>query len=62
MKVFLKQHQYLDFIVAILCLITYFVRSDSDNTIWLILFFAWLSFGFTAMTRRKIMNKDEENN
>lgn len=58
MKSFLKQSYYVYFFVAILSFITYFVRQDSDNTIWLVLFFAWLSFGFTAMARKKDQEKN----
>ncbi len=54
MKGFWKQKHNLYFTVAILSLITYFIRQDSSNTIWLVLLFALLSFGFTAIARKKI--------
>lgn len=57
MKDFLKHGQYLYFIVAFLSLMTYFVRQGTNNTIWLVLFFAWLSFGFTALARKKEKKK-----
>jgi hypothetical protein len=57
MKDFLKHSHYLYFVVAFLSLITYFVRQSPDNTIWLVLFFAWLSFGFTALARKKDKKK-----
>lgn len=61
MKNFLKNAHYLYFVVAILSLITYFVRQSDDNTIWLVLFFAWLSFGFTATAVKKDKDKDKNN-
>ncbi|WP_202622139.1 hypothetical protein [Candidatus Enterococcus leclercqii] len=57
MNYFLKNKHYLYFVVAILSLITYFVRQGSANTIWLVLFFAWLSFGFTSIARKKDKEK-----
>lgn len=56
MEGFWKHNLY--FIVAILSLITYFIRQNSNNTIWLVLFFAWLSFGFTDMARKKDKKKN----
>lgn len=57
MKEFFKHGQYLYFVVALLSLMTYFIRQGSNNTIWLVLFFAWLSFGFTALARKKEKKK-----
>ncbi|MBO1126901.1 hypothetical protein FQS96_15795 [Enterococcus faecalis] len=62
MESFWKQKHNLCFIVAILSLITYFIRQNSNNTIWLVLFFAWLSFGFTAMARNKDKEKNKNSN
>ncbi len=45
-------HNYMDFII----------RHNSNNTIWLVLFFAWLSFGFTAMARKKDKEKSKNSN
>lgn len=50
---FSKYDSFFYFVVAILSLITYFVRQSDDNTIWLVLCFFWLSMGFTNMARRK---------
>ena len=62
MEGFWKQKHNLCFIVAILSLITYFIRHNSNNTIWLVLFFAWLSLGFTAMARKKDKEKSKNSN
>ena len=59
MKDFLKHSHYLYFVVAFLSLITYFVRQSPDNTIWLVLFFAWLSFRLTALAKKKNNKKKE---
>lgn len=61
MKVFLKHSNYLYFVVAILSLITYFIRKDMNNTFWLVMFFAWSCFGFTSMARKKDKDKNNEN-
>lgn len=60
MNSFWKQKHNLYFIIAILSLITYFIRQSSNNTIWLVLFFVWLSFGFTAMGKKE--NKEKNKN
>lgn len=62
MEGFWKQKYNLCFIIAILSLITYFIRHNSNNIIWLVLFFAWLSFGFTAMARKKDKEKSKNSN
>ncbi|MBO1124192.1 hypothetical protein FQS96_01705 [Enterococcus faecalis] len=62
MEGFWNQKHNLCFIVATLSLITYFIRQNSNNTIWLVLFFAWLSFGFTAMARKKDKEKNKNSN
>lgn len=62
MEVFWRQKHNLYFIVAILSLITYFIRQSSNNTIWLVLFFVWLSSGFTAMARKKDKEKNKNSN
>lgn len=49
-KIFSKNSSYGYFIVAILSLISFWVR---HSTIWLVLCFAWLSMGFTALARNK---------
>ena len=52
-KFFYKYGHYGYFVVAILCLITFFVRDSTDNTIWILLFGVWLVIGFTSMVSDK---------
>jgi hypothetical protein len=49
-KFFSKYDYFLYFIVAILSLIAFLAR---HSTIWLVLFFGWLSIGFTHVARKK---------
>ena len=49
-KFFSKYDYFLYFIVSILSLIAFLAR---HSTIWLVLFFGWLSIGFTHVARKK---------
>jgi len=49
-KFFSKYDYFLYFIVAILSLIAFLAR---HSTTWLVLFFGWLSIGFTHVARKK---------
>jgi hypothetical protein len=57
-KFFSKYDYFLYFIVAILSLIAFLAR---HSTIWLVLFFGWLSIGFTHVARKKAQVAKKKN-
>jgi hypothetical protein len=56
-KFFSKYDYFLYFIVAILSLIAFLAR---HSTIWLVLFFGWLSIGFTHVARKSTSSKKKK--
>jgi hypothetical protein len=58
-KFFSKYDYFLYFIVAILSLIAFLAR---HSTIWLVLFFGWLSIGFTHVAKKSTSSKVKKKN